>query len=107
MTLQEYEKITGYAPAPGAPCPECKAVCGGGGPDHHSTCTLMAKLWYHEKSPQASIPALPGIDPNDPKFGIWASKMSTTLFSQPVALPKGGHPVTTSVPAAVPAPLVS
>lgn len=105
ISLHDYQQITGYEPKPGERCPECKAVCGPGGPDHHSSCSLMAKLWNHEKNPAASIPALPGIDVNDPRFGVWAAKLSTQLFSLPTALPKGGIPVPPNAPAAVPAPL--
>lgn len=105
ISLSDYQQVTGYKPVPGEKCPECKAVCGPGGPDHHGTCTLMAKLWNLEKNPDSAIPALPGVDVTDPRFGVWAAQLATRMFSQPAALPKGGIPTTPVVPAAVPAPL--
>ncbi len=106
VTLQEYEKLTGYTPRVGEKCPECGSVCGPGGPDHHTACGLMAKVWFAEKNPLTSIPIAPGIDPHDPKFGPWAVKLATSLLAgQVAAIPKHITPPPPQVPAAVPAPI--
>lgn len=87
MTLQDYERIAGYFPVPGEPCPSCKFVCGPGGPDHTTTCSLVTRLWQAENNKGASIPNHPMELGTNPDFQTWAVKMSTGLFSQPRALP--------------------
>ena len=67
---------------------------------------MIAKLWNREKNPNDTIPKLPGVDVNDPMFGVWATKLANSFFNQPVAIPKHGPVMPPpNAPVAVAAPL--